>query len=263
MGYDANKKKELFDRLTAASHVTKHHFTEHEKVEGYTREEQGGVDLLLKLETVYGKIQLGYDASKRKSFIFANIKPSIYDTAASLHTRSLSQSGMKSLQKAGTANQAYTAQRKANSTILIYNAERKPWSPMSIRPFLGRMDMEAVSKTMPFVSAMGEKNQLRAANEKDLALKAQLRQAAGNGTEITALHIAQMENLRKQAELNSLIYRKDAMSRLFFNKINAAFDTQKAELFIYYRNAKDNSAVESGNEQAEQETPADDTDDRR
>ena len=81
------EKREALARLTAPQHLTTTHFLEHRKVEGYEQDREVhdfyGCDRLWKLETVYGRVQMGYDPKKGQSFLFANLKTSIYNNAAS------------------------------------------------------------------------------------------------------------------------------------------------------------------------------------
>ncbi|MEG1777766.1 MAG: hypothetical protein RR209_02215, partial [Angelakisella sp.] len=81
------KRKEQLARLTAPLHITQNHFTEHTSVEGYQEDRRAegffGCDRLMKMDSMYGTIQMGYSPRRKQSFLFANIKTSVFDTAAS------------------------------------------------------------------------------------------------------------------------------------------------------------------------------------
>ena len=81
------QNRELLSRLTAPQHIVENRFTEHKKVEGYFQDRNAknfyNCDRLMKIDTLYGTIQLGYDPRRRESFIFSYIKTSIYDTVSS------------------------------------------------------------------------------------------------------------------------------------------------------------------------------------
>lgn len=258
MAYKPLQQKELNDRLTAVWHVTQNHFTEHKQVEGY-QQHNSKSDRLLKLDSIYGTIQLGYDPSRGKSFILANIKTSIYDSAPSAYMKNISDGQMKSQLKSENPNRAFTSQRKDNSSVLLFNAENKPWTANSIRPYVNRVNMESLQKTLPFLNTSYEQRQRVEANQKDLVLKSKLREAVVNhsdGKELAQIRAEQLSNLRVQEQLNSTLYLKDTKSRLWFRKLNMAFDIQKADMFEYYKQQRRKATVESDNELT-QEEPSD------
>ena len=67
--------RETFARLTAPGHVQLNSWEEHERIEGYYEFQDYGhlfsCDRLLKLETFYGKVQMGYTPNRARSFVFA------------------------------------------------------------------------------------------------------------------------------------------------------------------------------------------------
>ena len=104
----ADRDAETYARLTAPVHVQQSHFSEHQRIEGYFENRDVpqflGSDRLMKLDTLYGTIQLGYNPRRGQSFLFANIKTSIFDTAPSRHQRELKEYQMVRGRKAATAN---------------------------------------------------------------------------------------------------------------------------------------------------------------
>jgi len=92
------RTKETYTRLTASQHIVKNHFSEHKRIKGFheNRTAQGfnGSDRLFSLDTAYGQIQMGYNPQRRKSFIFTNIKTSIFDTVSSSFQKEMHESQM-------------------------------------------------------------------------------------------------------------------------------------------------------------------------
>ena len=236
--------REAYARLTAPQHITESHFLQHEKIEGFFENrdvpEFIGSDRLLKMDTIYGTIQLGYNPRKGQSFIFANIKTSIYDTAPYRHQRELKEYQMMRALKTGTQNQAFSAKRRGASAAILYKMEPLPWSRRSVEPYLFRANMQALEKTMPFLDRSGEVmrredtvQELRKGQEK---LREQL--AGGDTDGMRATRAKGLELSARQDQLNALLYRKDAQRRLFFRKLNASLDMQKHEMFAYYRDIR-------------------------
>lgn len=242
---EKKEKQELYDRLTAVSHIQVEHFSRHQKIEGYYEYADMGhlftCDRLLKLETMFSRIQMGYNPNRGRSFIFANIKTSRYDTAASRYQREMKEYQMKSLLKGNTANKGFVAKRQSGAAVLIEKAENKPWSEGSVRAYLGRVNLEALQKTMPFFSKEEEKQELVRLREEQRELKEEIaeRSRQGEHQENAALRAQAMEQLYKENILEALLYRKEAGSRYFLRKLNYAFDFQKHEMFQYYKDRRD------------------------
>jgi len=238
------KDAETYARLTAPSHMKTNHFREHQKIEGYFENRDVpdfmGSDRLLKIDTLYGTIQLGYYPRKGQSFLFANIKTSIFDTAASRYQKELKEYQMMRGLKTETPNVAYTAKRRGNSAVVLYKADSLPWSRRSILPYLRRINMEALGKTMPFLDKSAEVSQRESAlrGQKSLSRELSEKMTGRKYAEMAWIRARQMELLAKQNELGALIYRKDTQQRLFFRKLNYALDFQKREMFAYYRDRR-------------------------
>ncbi len=145
------KDKEAYARLTAPQHIAVEHFSRHQKIEGYHENRDApefvGSDRLLKLDTLYGTIQMGYNPRRGQSFLFANIKTSVFDTAASRYQKELKEYQMARALKTGTQNLAYSAKRRGGAAVILYKAQNMPWSRGSIAPYLARANMEALRKT--------------------------------------------------------------------------------------------------------------------
>lgn len=239
------QQAETFARLTAPSHIVHTRFEKHERVEGYaeTRITPGFIrcDRLLRQSNLFGTVQLGYDPKRQQSFLFAAIRTSIYDTAPSLEQRAMTDRQRMAQLKTGNQNRAFTAKRRANSAVLLYKAENRPWNESSLQPYLRRSNMEALEKTLPFLGAAQQQKKRLEALQTDLQLGERERQAlqAGNAGE-AALVRAERRALSEQLNvLGSLIWRKQSQTRLFFRRLNLAFDLQKQKMFEYYRNLPD------------------------
>lgn len=231
------QRKEAVMRLAAPAHITQNRFEEHAKIEGYfedrTVPDFMGCDRLWKWDTLYGTVQMGYDPKRGQSFLFSNIKTSIFDTAASQEQRKMNDRQRMGQLKTGNQNRAFSARRRANSSVLLYKAENKPWTEQSVRPYLLRQNLEALRKTMPFLNSREEIFERQKALARDRELSAGERPAApGERAEIRA---ERRELSRELDFLGALVWRKQAQSRLFFRKINIAFDLQKQKMFEYYR----------------------------
>jgi len=235
---------ETYARLTAPQHITYSHFTRHQTVEGFHewREvpEFAGSDRLWKMDTLYGTIQLGYNPRKGKSFLFANIKTSVYDSAALRHQRELKEYQMARYPKSGTSNTAYTAKRRAQSAVILYNMDPLPWSRRSVAPYLHTVNMEALRKTMPFLDKTREVwgREESAREQKRLQGEIASRMRERRYGEMAGPRARQTELAARQNDWESLIRRKDTQQRLFFRKMNAALDMQKKEMYAYYRDRR-------------------------
>ena len=135
--------------------------------------------------------------------------------------------------KTGNQNRAFSARRRANSSVLLYKAENKPWSEQSIRPYLQRQSLEALQKTMPFLNAAQERTERKGLLARDRALSAAERDV--RGPERAGVRAERRELSRELDFLGSIVRRKQAQSRGFFRKLNIAFDLQKQKMFEYYR----------------------------
>ena len=247
---------EAYARLTAPEHITANRFSEHQRIEGYFENRDVpdfmGSDRLLRADTLYGTIQMGYDPQRGQSFLFANIKTSVFDTAPSRYQKELKEYQMMRELKTGTQNTAFTAKRRGGSAVILYKKDTLPWSQRTVLPYLRRANMEALGKTMPFLDKSPELlDRTGVANEhKSLGGELSAKMAAGKHSEMAALRARQTALLTQENELNALIYRKDTRQRLFFRKLNATLDLQKHEMFAYYRDRRPGGAM------AREDTPA-------
>lgn len=248
------EEKELYARLTTPWHVVFHSFREHRKIEGLHENANAanfeGCDLLYKIDTLYGVTQLGYSPRRQQSFLFSNIKTSVYDNAASRYMRELQELRMKREQKAGNENIIFNSRKDSNSASLLFKAQTSPWTPSSVRPYLRRAEQGALRKTMPFLSRSEE---LQRRHE----VQAEQRVCAMTEKQDASLRAQSHALLRESEFLNSVLWRKQALEHAFFRKINYAFDIQKQEMFSYYKErreqrmaALENEAEENPDEEA-------------
>jgi hypothetical protein len=242
--YEKTEEKQMredMDRLTAVSHIQVEHFSKHQKMDGYYEYADAGhlftCDRLWKMENMFGRIQMGYNPNRGRSFLYANIKTSRYDTASSLVQRELKEYQMHSLLKGENENRAYISRRRSNAAVLLEKAENKPWTEYSVQPYLGRVNTETLMKVMPFLNRAKEKAKLQKVRQeqKELQLKEAENSRKGDYESNVDIRRQLLRNLRKSDQLQAFLYRKDMNSRLFFRKINYAMDIQKHEMFEYYK----------------------------
>lgn len=236
------KDIETYDRLTAALHVHLDHFSKHRKIEGYHEYEDAGhlfgCDRLLKIENIYGKLQMGYNPNRGRSFIFANLKTSKYDTISSRYQKELKEYQMKSLLKGKNQNRAYVSKGMEEAAVLIEKADTKPWGEHTVSPYLKRKNMEAIRKTLPFFDRSEEKERLQEIRRRQKQLQESIREniIRGEFSENTTLRREQNRRFFEENRVESLLLRKEAAARYFIRKINYALDIQKHEMFAYYKN---------------------------
>lgn len=264
--------RETMDRLTAASHVKTEYFAEHTKIEGYYENAMTGnffqCDRLMKQENLFGTIQLGYNPNRGRVFLFANLKTSRYDTVASRYQKEMKEYQRKSLLKGDNENRAYVSRRWEQAAVLIEKKENKPWTQRSVKTYLGRTNMEAAQKTLPFFSLEEELEELGEISERRKAIQENIRELrrkspqGETGQEVRQEFLeqeSQIRELRREAVqdlteenlLEAVLVRKKAASKLFLRRLNYAYDYQKKDIEAYYREKK------TLEETAERETPED------
>lgn len=264
---ERKKLKETYYRLTAPVHVTLNSYKEHQRVEGYYEFKDYGhifqCDRLLKLETIYGKVQMGYNPNRKRSFVFANMKTNLYDTVNSRYQKVMKEYQQRPQQKRGNENRAYVSGRWKNAAVLLEKAENKPWSEKSMKPYFRYTNMDAILKTMPFFYQEQERGQLQRTSEQIRELQESVRENAlqGKHQENGALN-RQMRELQEESNLlQAILYRKDSGRRGFIRKINYAFDIEKHEMFDYYRQQRlraaqnEVEAIDAGDERGEGTPP--------
>ena len=238
---EKEQMRETFARLNAPVHVTLNSWEEHERIEGYYEFQDYGhlfsCDRLLKLETFYGKVQMGYNPNRARSFVFANMKTNRYDTVNSGYQKSMKEYQQRPEQKKGNENRAYVSGRWQNASVLLEKAENKPWSAKSMEPYFHNTNMETILKTMPYLSNEQEIGQL---SERKAAIIQMQKTVAENARknergEDAVIHSQMREASEESALLQAIIARKDAQKRAFIRKLNYAFDIDKKRMFEYYR----------------------------
>lgn len=245
LSLEKDRETEDYARITAVTHVKFEHFSEHNEIEGYFADrdvpEYMGCDRLLKLDTLYGRIQLGYKPSKGVSFIFANMKTSLYDTVSQRYQKELKEYQQMRNLKGNNQNVSYQARRKENSAMILEKNENKPWTESSIAPYIYRTNSEALLKTMPYLDDSLEysKKQTDVSRMKELQEGIRDQQNSGKTEKISVMRQEENEISHHMDYLNSMINRKSLQSRLFFRKINYAFDIQKHEMFDYYKDMRE------------------------
>ena len=240
-----NKRlREVYDRLTAVSHIRVEHFSSHNRIEGYYEDQRAGhlfgCDRLMKVDTMFSRLQMGYNPNRARSFIFANLKTSRYDTISSRYQKEMAEYQMKTLLKGQNENRGYISKYSPNASVLIEKAEAKPWTEQSINPYYNRINMDALKKAMPFFHKSEEQTQLKELQKKQMERKHQIAEQSRRGqhSDNISLYKKQLDGMQKENLLHALLYRKENQSRFFLRKINYAMDIQKHEMFEYYRNRR-------------------------
>ncbi len=251
---------EVYARIHASNHLTYDNFREHIKVEGYFENRNVpdflGCDRLMKMDNMFGTVQQGYNPMKKRSFIYANIKTSIYDSAASKYKRELKENTMFRSRKDENENVLYSTKRREDTAVILYKAENKPWTENSIAPYLMRVNQGALRKTMPFLLRQEEENRLDRLKEQRRELHEHEREAVqtGNVDVMSQVRLLQRQQNYEENMIGSMITKKVQRSRWFFRRLNYAFDIQKQAMFEYYRNIKEK--VKANGEAVVEDIPA-------
>ena len=263
--------RETMDRVTAASHVKIEYFAEHKKIEGYHENNVTGdffkCDRLMKLDNMFGTLQLGYNPNRKRTFLFANMKTSRYDTVASRYQKEMTEDMKKAMRKGEGTNRAYLSKRRENAAVLIEKRENMPWSKRTVKAYLKRANADSLQKTMPFFIKEEEKQELSSIKEKQKQLQEDIReiriqQATEAVTEDLSERVEQEEQIRtyrKEAVQNlgvenllqAILVRKSSMGKNFLRRLNYSYDYQKKDIEAYYREKKKELDSTSANENAE------------
>ena len=272
--------REAMDRLTAASHVKVEYFAEHQKIEGYYEDRMPerlfGCDRLMKQDNLFGTIQLGYNPNRERTFLFANLKTSRYDTVASRYQKEMREYRMRSLLKGDNENRAYVSRRDEMSSILIEKKERKPWSIRSVKTYLSRVNMETAAKLLPFFSREEESEELKNLYGRRKEIQSEIRSLRSQersmgftqeqeqkeelqnmNTEIRFLRREATDSLMKESLLQTILVRKGAAAKAFLRRINYAIDFKKKDIDEYYRERKKTLEETRAEEEAAEGAPED------
>ncbi len=237
------KKKEHFretaDRLTAAAHIQTEYFAKHTKIEGYYESRIPGrffgCDRLMKQDSMFGTIQLGYNPNRERVFLFANMKTSRYDTVASRYQKELKEYQQKALLKGNNENRAYISKGFEMASVLIEKRENKPWTRYSIQTYLGRNNMEAIQKTMPFFMRSEETEELTRIRKRRKEIQEAIREQREQQEEVRELRKEAVEDLTMENLTEAILIRKETAQKHFLRRLNYAYDFQKQDIEAYYR----------------------------
>lgn len=275
-------REELQNRLSAPQHIVYNRFEEHVRVEDFKQNERAAdyynYDRLMKLDTLYGRIQMGYHPGRDQAFLYANIKTSLYDSAPYAFQRSYMElRGMKELKTGAYANQnvAWSSRRIANSSVILYKAQNKPWDESSVRPYLGRANLGALRKTMPFLLRSEEQQRRldllgeQAERKRDIqeiisgrkkdgdAVEKSAGDSAQKSAAVALLRAEQLAAEKQMENIEAVFSKKQLMSINFFHRINMAFDLQKVKMFDYYRAVRMARALKAENAAAAEDASGD------
>lgn len=257
-------REELQNRLSAPQHIVYNRFEEHVRVEDFKQNERAAdyynYDRLMKLDTLYGRVQMGYHPGRDQAFLYANIKTSIYDSAPYAFQRSYMEiRGMKELKTGAYANQnvAWSSRRIANSSVILYKAQNKPWDESSVRPYLGRANLGALRKTMPFLLRSEERQRRLDLLDEQAERKREIQEVLNGkrkdgdfkekNAAVAPLRAEQLAAEKQMEDIEAVFSKKQLMSINFFHRINMAFDLQKAKMFDYYRAVRMERALKAEN----------------
>lgn len=242
--------REELDRVTAVQHIQTESFSRHVKLEGYGDNAAGqtfGCDRLMKQESMFSRIQLGYNASRQRAFLFAELKTSRYDTVNSRHQRTMKEYQMNSRERSAGTKKAFVSRKRGETALLIEKSYGRPWSEETIYRHYDRLNTEVLALTMPFLDRKRNRLRLEELRENRRALQEQIQRNTNEGRfqENTVLRKEQTQKLTEEAILQHLILHKEAFSRNFMNKVNLVYETQKHQIFEYYKNRREKEQKES------------------
>ena len=254
--------REALDRLTAVDHTAAEHFREHAKIEGYYEHPQSegffGKDRLLKRENMFGVVQLGYDPDKDCLFLFAHMKTSRYDTAASRYQKEMKEQSQTALTGKPDGSRAFVSRRQEMAAVLIEKRQGKSWA-RTIQAYKNRRNMETVEKLLPFFSREEEREELARLKEERRRRQGQIRRLLVEKAEAEEEKEAQAERRARESEavrlrsdavhgliseqlLETVLAAKSAQRRRFLGQLNHAYACQKTELKEYYRERRKSGA---------------------
>ncbi len=263
---EAQRQQEAYARLTTPYHVTESRFSQHVAVQGIYEGEEllDGYDRLLKLESQFGVIQMGYAPSEGKTFVFTHAKRSPF--------------GVRSAQAKQYNHPHHNA--------LFYQGTAKPWSVRGLRRQMQGDDAaapsmrwiaaqvqgqeshqpQAYASLFPFAQRTEEVGRRMILAEQKRENNIRMREIVtqeGDPQEIQqtlhALRAGQLQIEQEREQLAAILYRKDAQSLWFFRQVNAAFDVQKQEIFAYYK-TENQQTPEETTQAATNDTEQDDED---
>ena len=236
-----NYQEEL-DRVTAVQHIQTDHFSKHVKPEGYYDNvavgQAFGCDRLMKMESMFSRIQLGYNAARGRSFIFAELKTSRYDTVSSRYQRAMKEYQMNSRQNGANIKRAFVSRKKSETALLLEKGYAKPWSEEIVHRYYNRINMDVLAVTMPCLDRKHDWQQLEELKNEQRRLQEQIQDNTNKGEfQVNAeFRQKQVDILTEENLLQHLLMQKESASRNFMNKINLVYETQKHQIFEYYKN---------------------------
>lgn len=253
--FSKKRLKETCDRLNAVQHISVEHFRKHTKIEGFYEDADMQhlfqCDRLMKVENIYSRLQIGYNPNKGRSFILANLKTSIYDTVASRYQKEMRENQMRALLKGDNQNRAYVSRRWSQASVLLDKRENKPWTEESIKPYYGKINMEALRKTMPFFAKQEEEQRQEKLAQRQMELKKEISENSRKSqhSDNRELHHEALQTMQEENTIQMLILRKEMTAKFFLRKINYAFDIQKHEMFQYYKVQREHKQVEKATQE--------------
>ena len=260
--FSMEKSREQFDRIMAVQHVTSHHFREHMKIQGQQGEHlQGSMfqcDRLWKSESAFSNIQFGYNPNRKRTFLYAVVKSSRYDSISDKNT-----GAMKEYQRNSTATgqkRSFSSRERNQWTVLVENTSFRPWREETIYKHFGRVNTEALAKVLPFLHRNAEKRRMEELKKEGKQLSEEISENQRNGDfqSNIALQSRKTEAIMEENFLNHLRLCKESASQKFFSSINRVFQGQKREIFEYY---KDQRLKEEQEQAMEQTSVAEDLQD--
>lgn len=256
--------QEELDRVTAVQHIQTERFDRHVKPEGYYDSVSMGqmfaCDRLMKQESMFGRIQLGYNAVRHRTFIFAEMKTSRYDTVSSRYQRTMKEYQMNSRKDVSNVRRAFVSQKRSEASLLIEKAYGKPWNEELLYRYHDRVNEDVLASVMPFLDSRRKRQKLKEQKRDRRGLQEQIQKNTneGNFEENIGLRQKETQMIAEENLLQQLILYQEAASRNFVNRVNLVYETQKEQIFAYYKHKK--KEKQKNSEEAGQVSADDDQD---
>ena len=135
--------------------------------------------------------------------------------------------------------------------------ENKPWTRYSIQTYLGRNNMEAIQKTMPFFMKSEETEELTQIRKRRKEIQEAIRENKEKSEEVRGLRREAVENLTMENLTESILTRKETAQKHFLRRLNYAYDFQKQDIEAYYREKKKTLQETAEREVPEETEPGD------
>lgn len=245
--------QETSDRITNPWNVQVEHFLEHQKVDGIFQSGESSMfqcDRILKMENSFIQLQMGYNPEQKRTFVVANTKTSRYDNISGASERKVREDVLNNMMQRKKKKQEGNGRKLAETMVFLHNKQQRIWTKNTIRSFLKESNEEVHEKTMPFFVKFPEMQKRAELRQMQKELKDEISENSriSEHQENTELNREARDYMQEENMLQALITRKETASNYFLRKINYALDTQKVEMFAYYKERQEAVARENAND---------------